>query len=482
MVEKVVLLKKINVLVILLFALLILVVYKNINSSINPRISLRKTINMPIEGEWSATRYVFINDSGISEKEAQSLIGKKAVFKGSQVKVNNSVCTEPSFKVKVVNSKSYFQNNLKIRPESLGIKEKQVKVITVFSKDNFFDDFVQINDNVIITYNDGLVVFFARQGVKQDELVTNNAKRLESKITIPKDQRDLTSKSGVILGLKSYDIENGGYDYRTIWIRYSYGRMSPVNVKQNIIVPRKNGFWEIGVHKKYGDFGERDIVWGSPIMKNSPKIKSVLPVEENIKDTTSEILFVGNEFISTDNCGTGKRYFSVLPMDKLNGKSVDFSQIFSNNASKMFQTSAENYLRKIGKPEKNFKVESLSTNWSVSRRSGRWILRGRIKQGDFDIIYPAQKTILTSYDDLYPSFAVIKEDIPSAVDAYTSPNRDFVVILTDSELFVYSLNTHGIGKMLLSFPIKKNEKVVMSQWAMGKYVDSWNNVFKDKLK
>jgi hypothetical protein len=478
----VVLLKKINILVVVLVVILIAVVYRNINSTINPHISLRKTINLPVKGTWVANRYVFIGKSSISTSEAKKMINKKAIFDGDLVKVNGSICNKPTFKVKVVDSESYFESTLKIKPENIGIKEKQVKVITVSSNNNFFDDFIQINDNLLMKYNDGLLLFYVKYGKTSNEIVLNNIDKKHSRILLPKSQVDITSKSGLLLGLKTKDEYNGGYSYRTLWISSYYGKSQPILERNNLIVPRKSGFWEVGVIKKYEESGERDIIWDSPIMINKSNLQNYAPVIRDVKDTYTQILFVGTEFISLDNQKPKGSYFSVLPLDKLNGKNVEFSRIFIHDASNILNSSANNYLSKINKREKDSSLKNLSTNWAITRRSGRWILRGRIASGDFDISYPAQNKILTSYDDLYPSFDVIKKAIPDAVDAYTSPNRDFIVVLTDKELMIYSLNSRGIGSLQRKFSIKQGEKAVMAQWATGNYIDSWGKLFKNKAK
>jgi hypothetical protein len=135
--EKVVFLKKLSILVVILLAALILVVYKNINSSLNPHIALRKTIDLPIKGTWTASRYLVIGDSDVSQDEISKSINKKISFNGNEVKYYNLICKDPEFKVKVVDSEKYFKKNFKVEPDLLGIDEKQVKVITVSSHNNF---------------------------------------------------------------------------------------------------------------------------------------------------------------------------------------------------------------------------------------------------------------------------------------------------------------------------------------------------------
>lgn len=479
--------KKICILVSILSAILILVVYKNVNSPLNPSIITRATIDLPIKGDWTVNRYVFAGDSSISMEEARGMVNKKAVFQGDRVIFNGVTCKSPNFKVKVVDSDVYFENNYKINPDSLGINQKQVKVITVSSNNNFFDDFIQINDNLIMRYNDGLILFFTRDGAENDKSVLNNINEKDSKIITSRKQNDSTYKSGLLLGLKYKDEDTGEYSYRTLWISSSYNKISPVLQRKNILVPRKNGFWEIGINKKYDNNLDRDLIWGAPLMKNNSEKHNSNTVVRNIKNTTSQILFVGTDYISLDNQEvyyeddeqkTKNSYFSMLPLDNLNGKSMEFSKAFNVKALNMLQISTEKYLKKLNKSWENVNLNDLNTNWAVTRRNGRWILRGRINYGDFDIVYAAPNKILTMYDDLYPSFDVIKKEVPDMVDTYTSPNKDFVVVLTETELKIFKLSNRTNLKLETTFKLKPGEKAVMSEWTTGSYVNVWSKLFK----
>ena len=91
--------KKICILVSILSAILILVVYKNVNSPLNPSIITRATIDLPIKGDWTVNRYVFAGDSSISMEEARGMVNKKAVFQGDRVIFNGVTCKNPNFKV-----------------------------------------------------------------------------------------------------------------------------------------------------------------------------------------------------------------------------------------------------------------------------------------------------------------------------------------------------------------------------------------------
>lgn len=464
--------------------ILVFAFYKNIDLAFNPHIAPRKVTKIPIEGTWAVDKYVFIGNSQLSEEEAKKKIGKKAIFNPEEVYFNNSICRNPSFKVKVVESDDYFWNNFKIKPDLLGIKEAKVKVVTVSSNNNFFYDYIQINDNLILQGSDGMMLFFTKEGSQLNNSGLNHVDEKNSRVIISKAQKEIISKSGLLLGLKYKNDSTEGCSYRTIWIRSAYGKVSPILETKDIILPRKSGFWKIGVEKKSEQGINRDVLWGIPV-DNSPT-NSISKVKvRDIPKTSNEILFVGNEYISLDNeemyiqngeKRVKKNYFSVIPIDNINGSKVDFSKAFSEDAGDMLKKSADMYLKKLNSNMNDVDRKELETNWSVSRRSGRWILRGRLPYGDFDIIYATPK-ILTTYDDLYPSFNIIKDKVPEVVDVYTSPNKDFIVVLTQIKLKVFLLNNGTIGDLKMEIDLNENENVIMSQWATGSYVDEWGKIF-----
>ncbi|WP_243121082.1 hypothetical protein [Clostridium autoethanogenum] len=480
-------LKKLTALIGILVVCIVFVVYKNINSSLNPNIVPVKNINLPIAGTWILDRYVFTGDSSISEDKAKSMLGEKAEFSDKGVYFDNLICKNPSFKVKILDSKDYFQNNFKIDPSSIGIDEKYIKVVTVSSEDNFFDEFIEINKNVMLKFTDGIIFFFVKDGTQINNSEFKNIDKNNSKLIIPKSQKETNSKSGLLLGLKCIDETGLGYNYRTLWISSSYGKIMPIVNIKDLVVPRKSGFWKVGVKKVWEKGVKKDIVWGETLGNNkTSRIKY-----RSISGISSEILFVGEEYISMDdkkvyNDDDGDQRFergdfSVLPLDNFDGNKMDFSKAFGDDAGSRLKYSADLYLKKVNLSKNKIDENKLQTNWSVDRRSGRWMLRGRIPYGDFDVMYAAP-TILTDYDDLYPSFDVIKKDIPDAVDAYTSPNRDFIVVLTETELKIYSLNNKKIGKLDKEFDLKNGETAVMSQWSLGSYVDEWNKLIKNMKK
>lgn len=447
--------KKIVIITVSLLVALIFIFHKYINMSFSTQVLPVAIKSFPIEGRWVVTRCVLTDSSAASESNTKEFWNKEAIFSGEEVYFNNESCKNPNFKIKIVDTKSYFWDSFKVRPADLGISEKKVKVVTISSGNTFFDEYIQTNDNQIIKNSNGMLLFFTRQGTEVSELPGAHEPK-SSKVLMTKFQKDIVSKSGLLLGIKHK--EENGYSYKTLWISSKYKNLDEIKEVKNLLVPRKNGFWEIGMDK--------NILWGKSLNSSNSKYKSRTLVN-------SEITFVGNEYISLDNKDSG---LEVVAIDNLNGDNIAFSKAFGSDAGEALKKSAELFLKRLNKGNFNqTDMNYIEKNWAVIRRSGRWILRGRAESGDFDIAY-ATPSILTTYDDLYIPFNSIKKVVPDAVDAYASPNRDILVVVTNTNIKVFSINNKDIGKIKADIKLKDNESVVMGQWATGEYVEEWGKV------
>jgi hypothetical protein len=86
-------------------------------------------------------------------------------------------------------------------------------------------------------------------------------------------------------------------------------------------------------------------------------------------------------------------------------------------------------------------------NFYMQRKNGHWFLKGRLNYSnnnvfgyyDFNInlIIPYS---LVRYDVLAVPWKDIKDRVPDAIDAFTSPNEDLAVIVSDRRLYIYQIN------------------------------------------
>lgn len=474
--------KKINVIISVFVLIIAFLLYKHMSLYFNVKIVPTRTSTVPLYGEWTAYKFENTGQSDLSEEKIKGLIGKKAIFSASEAKFNNDNCKSPNYKVKVVDTEKYFLSNFKIKASELGVNDKQVKVITISSRNSFYDEYIQVSDNCILKNYEGVFLFLKRDGGKVKEIKENKS---ENKSDKKDGKREVMSQNGVLIGLRRNT--DSGYQYRTLWIYNTDDNKFEIKEMNNLIVPRKNGFMVVGVDNLSED-GKyvKDRIWtGNLNISANSIVKNTNIIPQN--DISYKINFVGNEYISMENTmqetndqnkSVSKTYLSVLPLDNVYGNSVAFSKIIGNNNDDLLSKNAEEYLHRVGRSGYKFSSDELETNWGIIRMNGKWVLRGRVANDNFSVSIEPPKALI-SYDELFIPFKTIKSKFPDVLDAYTSLNKNFMIVMTKNSLKVVSITNNTIGKVETSIDINEYEQSVMSQWAVGSYVDKWDKIFND---
>ncbi|NJO14738.1 MAG: SH3 domain-containing protein [Thioploca sp.] len=328
-------------------------------------------------------------------------------------------------------------------------------------------------------------------------------------------------ESGLLLGLRvggHYDtaatldkpkrLENSqeSVSYRTFWFSAQDGKIELVAERTNLLVPREDGFWRVDVKQSsYNNFKE-DFIWinpapdpdaiPNPILAEQEGVNafdvSLLVKEQGIEMPAGEycnghayrdILFIGINYMSVGyvrsqlcNGSVGISTDSALQMFSLDEfKPVNISSLVEAQEGTVFFRTAKEYQDQS--KDKN------SQEWGdfsggVVRQPGKWVVKGHfpIKKDNythFDVpITPSQ---LVEYGELHPDWETIKQLVPEAIDAFSSPTQDWLVVLTKTGLLGFTLNETGINsKPVLQLYLKQPVTAVMAHWAEGLRVMNWS--------
>lgn len=440
---------------------------------------------IPISGTWQIYSYKCLSNS---QKPDVNLIGKNVVFSINTVSFLNQQCVNPQYKLKIVDTDDYFFYTYNTNYEDLGIKSKTVKIISIISKDKLFYDFVSYGDR-LMTYLDGTFYYFKKTDA-QSKGNTSLSKKKSS-------EGDDLYRSGILLGLK-YGTDdktnelNSQYKYKTLWISAKNRIPNETLMVQNLLVPRLNGFWTAGTERNVVNGKTYDEVFAYPVSSKISMLKK--SYKSNTIAMYKSIIYVGSNYICLDsndyynNGNNDLNRLDVFPLENIMGKRLKITDIFGNDAKKVFLNSgvANNTMmsKAIDSPGDN---EPELENFYVDRRNGHWFVIGRMYEDtntnykDFVVnIQPAKK--LVNYDNLCISWNAVKEKIPQAVDVYTSPNKDIALVVTANYIYVYAI----FDNYLSDRPIEKinigyGNKIVMAEWATGPYEEIWaKNVMSQK--
>ncbi len=149
--------------------------------------------------------------------------------------------------------------------------------------------------------------------------------------------------------------------------------------------------------------------------------------------------------------------------------------------------------------DKTVKVESdndkeyiSEDNLALFRREGQWRLNVPIMFSNWkeshnfikdfkeiDCVIPEE---MVSHDSLCMDWNDIKKAEPDLVDAVSSPDKKILVVQTSNVLKVYRDIQNGLGNPDLEIPIGSRDRMILNQWATGKYVNKWDSELQNILK
>jgi hypothetical protein len=281
--------------------------------------------------------------------------------------------------------------------------------------------------------------------------------------------------------------------YRTLWITRISGGVKIEEVP-NLLVPRRDGFWQIGSTTSAQDDKKEEFIWSATL---GQAIHPRELTEEEAKGIALGTVSAHPiEFISGDYIGVGNtedEQLSALYTYKMDDhdfkKPVDISEAVGAAGRQALGDEAEKPGDLVlGMPvsmQGSCQLEVPYTNWVASRSEGHWVVEGWGTWGEqkcsdklplfqTSVRVPAK---IVGFDDLPVTWDQVAKAYPGAIDAFGAPTWGLLVVMTNEELLVCEVTKDGIGKPLQRSALKPWEKVVMAQWSVGKYVASWGDEF-----
>jgi hypothetical protein len=303
--------------------------------------------------------------------------------------------------------------------------------------------------------------------------------------------------------------------YQTVWVAPdASGKLAALVTIPNLIVPMKDGFWHVGVKQMCefshepgdqtgGNESMRQAVWRAPISMAAKVQATQLCREHDPDDYAPPFGRSEQDQMKISQCGFELmeiEYVSpaVLSVRKYDGQSesceprggrysVDFSVVGyeSDEALTVRQVLGDEaraaYLKALPKQGQGDGGEDCGepanqdSGWRIDRHAGRWALYAHQGMGNFgchvDAYVPFRlQSNVTGDNSPSPEWKQLKASVKDFRDAYVSPTKDLLIVMTGTELRFCQYVEGMPGKALLTLPAYP---VVMLQWSTGKHVQDW---------
>ena len=477
-----------------------------------------ENITPPLSGEWVIKNYKMGNFSTMGEDIARTYLGKEVLFHKDLVAIGDEYCMDPIYKIKNVNPVDYLIYQYKTSPKFLDIDKDEIQIVSVISNEQFFYEFIKESEDTIIVNIDGVFFYLelVSEDIKDEKLAEYNYKD-KAMLRIGSVEADDIPESTILIGLKSLDKDDNNlekWNYRTILIHSYNKEVKGIYEMEDIFLPRKTGFWKLGVERTQDVDIVEDNISVYPLkriavseQKNTVKNGEDTLIEEEILDknllfsikeekpikkkTLKNILYAGNDYISLETVNyleKGERILEFHLIDNVDKENpIKISDIAGEIGRTSFLEEANKEILSKNEKYKDSTIDLVpdEESFGLFRRNGYWIFKGRVNfldngvysYKDFNIRAIPPKEVV-HFDQLAVPWNAIKTKVPEAVDAFTSPNEDIALIVTHNNILVYTIDNGDISDIpLKKIQLKSAEKVIMSEWGLDRYAPIWEEEF-----
>jgi hypothetical protein len=305
--------------------------------------------------------------------------------------------------------------------------------------------------------------------------------------------KPLPYDSGLLLGLRTdfqrksannADAGSSDSSYRTLFIAPLNGQLDVAAEGKGILLPYGQSFWKIDAVTESSGSRVYSTLIAHPANRPVPDRPPVLRPDEQARHS-ERLLFAGNKYVTLEQnevVQKGKRTLQtsrvwVKELQQVNG---EMTQPADNQAARRYVRFQDLFGAD----------KDRSDQWAIVRVPGAWVpnvatttLEGDKESYSLKPVPLALPDAVVSHDQLCCTWADIRRVQPDAVDALSSPKKDFVAIITKSSIYFYEDRNGHIGDTpQLTINLNENETLVMAQWSTGAYVDDWVKASRNFLR
>lgn len=401
------------------------------------------------------------------------------------IKYGDSYSTNPSFKSRYLNYKNILDiNSIEADKDLANIKGP---VLTVSDGQFFYQNIFVLSENEIAFISDGILFYYEKfddrvpASIKDASSADMGEEEDNNKNEANEDQNMVS-----FIGIKRPSEDTNGnqyYKYLTIMLSRKKGQ-EDINISacNDLFLAWKNNNYITGFEHRVKEDKSEDILFIRPSGdKENYKYYNIANGNAN------SILYLGNGYLSVQSRDTNTdfRKYRLYDIDSL-GENDSLSVIDIAG-----DEGLDGFIDDTAKAINNNNIDAEAINLidiqniGLTRNKGKWnyISNLSLKNGEELIVSDYYLNLVPKIDISPDGLAISWDDIktkePHLIDAYTSPNRDILIVQNPQELFVYGLADGLISeKPQLALKLEESDKIVMTNWIYGsqasKCIDDFN--------
>ena len=463
----------------LLLVLVLLTACSNVRVRVSDTLELPSLDKAPLEGKWTITKTIFTEENKLKDFSYREYIGKDSIFSIHGVVVGDTFLKEPSFKIRRVDSDEYLKTKYKTSKEKLGINSDYLYIVDVYDQDNLYFQVLREKDDLAYLDLNGV---FVQMKKTSDQVVEKDIEKFSHLKGKTRANRQKPGKNGLLLAVQYGDEEDRNpFRYKTYFFRINGQNLEGVEEINQLLIPREDGFYTVHNKRIQGKAEARDVIQFEKLADSKEEgedseVKT--PPSIGNRQVLRSILYISPKYISLENFtpSTGERSLGFYAIGSMETPSrLGFSNLVEGGES-IYRSQAKYFLP----PESSYNVDE--KNFALYRDQGIWKYKGRIRfTVAEDYLYkdfPLSTLVgsdLSKYNRLPSPFEQLKASVNENFDdALFSPNQEILFGLEENRISVYNIDNGEVNKNpTREIYLPKNAKIVMTEWALGQFVDQW---------
>ncbi|MDI9502073.1 MAG: hypothetical protein GX291_08205 [Tissierellia bacterium] len=445
-----------------------------------------------ITGTWELSDSLYLGEGEAPLTETPGDTSRYILISKDLTAAFRQYTTRPSLRSKIVNSTNYVIQKLRRSPDDIGIQEEDLEIIAIEGSERFNLELIVASPDRIMVARDGFLHTFTRIKNQVDQNVYEKFIEEEESEDVEQIRPGVATDTTLLLGRRSLldsAVSVPEYRYMTILLHMpADGSEIQVYAALDLFVPKSPGFWRVGVTRREADGIITDRIVAAPFVPGQTEEE---PQGIVLEDTVGRgITFVNNNYISMESTyytDTLYSQYETYTYDSLAEKQpLDITLIAGEKGKETMINAGEAEAQQLRNEDANRIVRPPQTDeWGISRRNGRWIFRAIVRalesdtalRKGFDLNILTTATVF-NHNVLSIPWRTIKEKHPSAVDAMTSPNQDYVIIQEAFRIYLYRMQAGVMEEEPARIiQIGQFDRLVMGEWATGVMAKEWLEAF-----